>query len=123
MASGTQGSRSKDVPYYTAELAHLDSNTRTILEQYSQIPPEDVIPHVLRVRDLGWDVFSYPCIGQFRFLDLSLGQAKQYPEVLQRVKNGQRLLDMGCCFGQDIRRLVRRCILPTCPSRTNGPRG
>lgn len=50
--------------------------------------------------------FPYPCIGQFRFLDLSISSAPQYPEILQRVKDGQKLLDVGCCFGQDVRKLV-----------------
>lgn len=42
-----------------------------------------------------------------------------YPEILQRVKDGQKLLDLGCCFGQDERRLVSpRTFLispPPCP--------
>lgn len=29
-----------------------------------------------------------------------------YPEVLSRVHNGESFLDVGCCFGQDIRKLV-----------------
>lgn len=30
----------------------------------------------------------------------------QYPEVLERIKNGDQYLDIGCCVGQDIRKLV-----------------
>lgn len=30
----------------------------------------------------------------------------EYAEVLKRVKNGDKYLDLGCCFGQDIRKLV-----------------
>ena len=29
-----------------------------------------------------------------------------YPQVLERVRAGEVLLDLGCCFGQDIRELV-----------------
>lgn len=29
-----------------------------------------------------------------------------YDEVLSRVKNGEKLLDLGCCFGQELRKLV-----------------
>jgi hypothetical protein len=50
--------------------------------------------------------FPYPCIGLFRFLDFSIRKSPVYDEVLQRVKNGQKFLDMGCCFAQDIRALV-----------------
>ena len=53
-------------------------------------------------------MFPYPCIGQFRFLDLSIGIHTLYPEILSRLTSGnQKYLDLGCCFGQDIRRLVK----------------
>ena len=41
-----------------------------------------------------------------RFLSLNLSQQPLYPEILTRVQNGQKLMDVGCCFGQDIRKLV-----------------
>lgn len=48
------------------------------------------------------------CIGQYRFLDLSIGNHELYPEILSRMKSGnEKYLDLGCCFGQDIRRLVK----------------
>lgn len=30
-----------------------------------------------------------------------------YPEILERVKGGEKFLDLGCCFGQEIRKLVQ----------------
>jgi len=42
----------------------------------------------------------------YRFLDLSILQSKVYPEVVKRLKGGEKLLDLGCCFGQEIRQLV-----------------
>lgn len=65
----------------------------------------------------------YPCIGVFRFLDFGANLNPIYPEVLERVCAGSTLLDLGrlghisrysnkglpcpgCCFGQDIRKLV-----------------
>jgi phospholipid N-methyltransferase len=42
----------------------------------------------------------------FRFLDLSIKKTDVYPEVLARLKAGEKLLDLGCCFGQEIRQLV-----------------
>jgi len=50
--------------------------------------------------------FPYPCIGMYRFLDLSLIGSPNYPEVLTRLKSGQRYLELGSCFGQEIRQLV-----------------
>ena len=79
---------------------------RHLLENYAKIAPEEVEDHVVKVRNAAWEVFPYPCIGQFRFLELSLNRTAQYAEILQRLKDGQRLLDMACCFGQEIRQLV-----------------
>lgn len=51
--------------------------------------------------------FPYPCIGSFRFLDFSIPQSPVYPEILQRLKSGEKLLDIGCAVGQELRQLVR----------------
>lgn len=51
--------------------------------------------------------FPYPCIGAFRFLDMSIPKQPIYPEILERLKAGQKLLDVGCALGQELRRLVR----------------
>lgn len=58
-------------------------------------------------RDKAWEIFPYPCIGQFRFLDLSISQSPHYSDILSRLKSGEEtFLDLGCCFGQDLRKLV-----------------
>jgi 2-polyprenyl-3-methyl-5-hydroxy-6-metoxy-1,4-benzoquinol methylase len=51
--------------------------------------------------------FPYPCIGAFRFLDMSIAQSPLYPEILDRLKSGEKLLDVGCAVGQELRQLVR----------------
>lgn len=60
-------------------------------------------------RDRAWKIHPYPCVGRFRFLDLSISLHPLYPAVLARLKTSptpRKFLDLGCCFGQDIRRLV-----------------
>lgn len=58
-------------------------------------------------RDKAWEIHPYPCLGQFRFLDLSVTLSPHYPTILSRLKNNhETYLDLGCCFGQDIRKLV-----------------
>jgi hypothetical protein len=42
----------------------------------------------------------------YRFLNFGLPATSAYGEVLERVKRGESLLDLGCCFGQELRRLV-----------------
>lgn len=58
-------------------------------------------------RDKIWDVFPWPCVGQFRFLDLSLSRKPSYARILSRLNAGDRLLDVGCCLAQDLRKLTR----------------
>lgn len=43
----------------------------------------------------------------FQFLELSIFNNPAYEEVLDRTKNGEKLLDLGWGVGQDIRKLVR----------------
>ena len=57
-------------------------------------------------REKAWKIFQYPCIGVYSFLNLPIVDALQYDAVLQRIKNGATFLDLGCCFGQVIRKLV-----------------
>lgn len=41
--------RDKNVPWYTADFTDLQPSARALLEQYSKIPPEQVVPHILDI--------------------------------------------------------------------------
>lgn len=85
----------------------LPQATRELLETYSGVPPNEVLQHVVCLRDEAWKVHPYPCIGQFRFLEPSFTHlSNEFEEIVSRLDNGQNLLDMACCFGQTIRQLV-----------------
>ncbi|KAK8216420.1 hypothetical protein IWZ01DRAFT_539329 [Phyllosticta capitalensis] len=77
-----------------------------ILIKHCGIPEQDVLKHVTEQRDKAWNVFPYPCIGKWQFLDCGINKSAVYPEVLERIKSGQKYLEAGCAFGQDIRKLV-----------------
>ncbi|CAF9935016.1 MAG: hypothetical protein ALECFALPRED_006214 [Alectoria fallacina] len=97
------------IPRYNENIEEDIAPARTLLEEYSKIPPDQVIAHIHAVRDKAWQIHPYPCLGRFRFLDLSISLHPLYPTVLARLKDSsppQTFLDLGCCFGQDIRRLV-----------------
>ena len=57
-------------------------------------------------RDKAFQHYPYPCLGRWAFLELSMSGEPQYSEVVQRVQDGQKFLDIGCCVGQDLRKLV-----------------
>jgi len=43
------GSRDKNVGWYNSSLETLTAAQRDLFENYSHIPPDGVIPHILRV--------------------------------------------------------------------------
>ncbi|KAJ5388993.1 uncharacterized protein N7496_000061 [Penicillium cataractarum] len=91
---------------YSAELTNVNEPVRTILEQYSKIPAAQILQHVKDLKDRAFAVFPYACIGQASFLELSIASSPCYPEMLERVNNGEKLLDLGCAFGQELRQLI-----------------
>ncbi|KAI0185551.1 hypothetical protein EV127DRAFT_348011 [Xylaria flabelliformis] len=86
--------------------------TRALLEQYSGIPAKDVDRHVYQMRDKLWDVYPYACVGRFRFASLEFATDAYYQVALFRLLQAQteddetRLLDVGCCVGQVLRKLA-----------------
>ena len=58
-------------------------------------------------RNRAWEIHPYPCLGQFRFLELNLAdRGDLYTRLLDILKSGGRFLDVGTCLGQDLRKLV-----------------
>lgn len=95
------------LPWYTKELEEPKPAVRDLFENYSKVPPTDVVAHIKHVRDEAFKIYPYPCLGNWGFLNFSIGEGPAYHEVVSRVKNGERFLDLGCCMGQDVRKLVR----------------
>ncbi|KAK4446670.1 methyltransferase [Podospora aff. communis PSN243] len=78
-----------------------------LLQEYSGYDPAEVTDALIKLRDKAWTTFPWPCIGQFDFLEFSLAtQNRLYPRLLARLQSGAKLLDIGCCLGQDIRKLI-----------------
>jgi SAM-dependent methyltransferase len=54
---------------------------------------------------------EYPCVGIWGFLRNRCPQVIEtnegnYEQFVERIRNGASVLDVGCCFGQDLRRLA-----------------
>lgn len=57
-------------------------------------------------REKAWQVHPYPCIGLHRFLTLGIPSTPSYQSILERLKGGETLLDLGCCFAAELRVLA-----------------
>ncbi|KAI1346758.1 hypothetical protein F5Y01DRAFT_308064 [Xylaria sp. FL0043] len=88
-------------------LSDVNQPFRALLEGYSRIAPSEVVNHANDMRNKGFAANPYPCIGRFRFIKLTLLDHPLYGTILQRLKQpDSTYLDIGCCFGQDLRQLV-----------------
>ncbi|KAI0358974.1 hypothetical protein OH77DRAFT_1420487 [Trametes cingulata] len=70
--------------------------------------PEELKKHFLAVQAEAYHVYPYPCIRGFHFLHMKLSRLPAYKQLLTLGKERQSpiFLDIGCCFGNDLRRAV-----------------
>ncbi|KAI2776633.1 hypothetical protein F4815DRAFT_334682 [Daldinia loculata] len=95
--------------WYQTDLIEVNDPFHQLLEQYSKIPSSDIIDHVKNIRDRAFESSPYPCIGLFRFTNLTLITHPLYDKIVSLLKSESAdtaYLDIGCCFGQDLRQLV-----------------
>ncbi|KAI0377488.1 hypothetical protein F5Y04DRAFT_175393 [Hypomontagnella monticulosa] len=93
--------------WYQEDLAEVNGPIRELLENYSKVPSSDVVKHVNNIREKGFAANPYPCIGLYRFTNLTLLTHPLYKTIVERLNTSDATyLDVGCCFGQDLRQLV-----------------
>ncbi|KAF1967866.1 hypothetical protein BU23DRAFT_583613 [Bimuria novae-zelandiae CBS 107.79] len=94
------------LPWYSAEIEEIPPAAQELFEKYSNVEANKVKAHIKQLRDKAYVIFPYPCLARWSFLDFTVSLSRNYPEVVERVKQGDKYLDLGCCVGQDIRKLV-----------------
>ncbi|KAI2626089.1 hypothetical protein GGS26DRAFT_563201 [Hypomontagnella submonticulosa] len=93
--------------WYRDDLIEVNEPIRKLLENYSKVPSSDVVKHVNSIREKGFATNPYPCIGLYRFANLTLLTHPLYKALVERLHSANATyLDVGCCFGQDLRQLV-----------------
>ncbi|KAL4948744.1 hypothetical protein BDW69DRAFT_87575 [Aspergillus filifer] len=98
--------------WFDNDVKSIDPDAQKLLEEYSGLKPEDVLPHVLTLREEAFKICPYPCIGQMRFLSFHIKRHPLYERVLEYLQNNSSagLLDAGCCVGQELRFLANQGI-------------
>ncbi|KAI0144852.1 hypothetical protein BJ166DRAFT_539204 [Pestalotiopsis sp. NC0098] len=93
--------------WYQEDLNEINEPMRNLLEKYSKVPSNEVVQHVNNIQERGFASNPYPCIGLYRFTILTLHTHPLCEKIVERLKApGATYLDVGCCFGQDLRQLV-----------------
>jgi len=104
---------SREVRLYYPTLNAIPNAISAVLSAIAQIPPSEQVQHVITLRDRAYQSHPYPCLGRFRFLDLDLSTHPLYTSYILPTLTSASIadddaiyLDLGCCLGQDLRKLV-----------------
>ncbi|KAF2653071.1 hypothetical protein K491DRAFT_695050 [Lophiostoma macrostomum CBS 122681] len=102
--------KTNDLVWYTEDVeGQLSDETRTRLETYSKIPPDQVVPHIQAVRATLWSLRAYPCTGLYVFLTPWLAHHSSLPHIIAHLQSPQtqdpKFLDVGAYIGHDLRYL------------------
>ncbi|KAF8962732.1 hypothetical protein BDZ97DRAFT_1920299 [Flammula alnicola] len=95
---------SSPIPHFT-----LNPDELSFFQQLTGIHDEEKLrQHIIDVQAKAYDIFGYPCIRSFGFLRLKIARLPGYNEALKLLEERKDpiLLDIGCCFGNDIRKAV-----------------
>ncbi|KAJ7590102.1 hypothetical protein C8J56DRAFT_588842 [Mycena floridula] len=100
----------RDRPPLDPSLYVLEDDQLGFFKSQTGIDDEEELrAHVLAVQAKAYEIYRYPCIRSFSFLRSKISELPGYQQALKL--SGERLgvilLDIGCCFGNDIRKAVQ----------------
>ncbi|KAI6027451.1 hypothetical protein BKA83DRAFT_4229060 [Pisolithus microcarpus] len=87
--------------------ATLDSEILSFMKSSTGIQDDDELrAHVLHIQKKAYAVYPYPCIGLLHFMNRKISSHVSYQQALKlgREREGALLLEIGCCFGMEMRR-------------------
>ncbi|KAI8970882.1 hypothetical protein BD414DRAFT_229957 [Trametes punicea] len=94
-------------PPLNPSLLHLSDEERDFLHAVITPNDEELRARILNIQKRAYEKYPYPCIRAFHFVNLMMTANAIYPTVLEAGKKGDSLfLDLGCCMGTDVRKLV-----------------
>ncbi|KZT63650.1 hypothetical protein DAEQUDRAFT_733588 [Daedalea quercina L-15889] len=90
-------------------LYHLDEDESAFFKAQTGIDNDEALrKHILKAQKDAYEVWPFPCIRRFSFTKLKISRLPAYPQLVAIGKNrpGAILLDLGTCFGNDLRKAV-----------------
>ncbi|KAI0823141.1 hypothetical protein BC628DRAFT_1316638 [Trametes gibbosa] len=88
------------------KLYSLEGEELEFMKEQTGIEDENELKrHIIAVAKDAFAVFPFPCIRRYAFIKFKLSRLPGYDYLLKlgREREGAILLDIGCCFGNDVR--------------------
>ncbi|EIW55668.1 uncharacterized protein TRAVEDRAFT_50153 [Trametes versicolor FP-101664 SS1] len=97
------------IPPLDPALLRLSDEEHAFLRAAITEDEEVLKARIYDVQKRAYEKYPYPCICAFHFVNLMMHKNTVYPSVLAAGKSDSTslLLDLGCCMGTDVRKLVR----------------
>ncbi|EJF60603.1 hypothetical protein DICSQDRAFT_155718 [Dichomitus squalens LYAD-421 SS1] len=92
----------------TEEFYSLSGDELSFFKTMTGITDEVLLKeHIIAVQRDAYKSHAYPCIATFSFLKLKLSKLPAYDQLIALGKARNSIyLDLGCCFGTDVRKAV-----------------
>lgn len=95
------------VPALDESLLRISDSELEFLHEAVTKDDAELKRRILEVQKITYAEHPYPCIRAFHFVNLMMSNNPIYPEVVKAGQSGQTVfLDLGCCMGTDVRKLV-----------------
>ncbi|KAJ6551447.1 hypothetical protein B0H19DRAFT_1157684 [Mycena capillaripes] len=92
-------------PPLDESLYNMDDEDLVFIKAQSGIQdPDELKKHIIAVQTKAYDLYGHVCIRRFSFTRPKISNFPVYEHVLALGKGGGIVLDLGCCFGTDIRK-------------------
>ncbi|EGO30024.1 hypothetical protein SERLADRAFT_359735 [Serpula lacrymans var. lacrymans S7.9] len=106
----TQPAKNPPTPLPLDERLYvLKPEASAFFKSHTGIHDDDALKsHILDVQAKAYKIFPYPCIRFLGFTETTIYNLPAYQHVLKlgQERKGAILLDIGCCFGGDVRKAV-----------------
>ncbi|KAI0639003.1 hypothetical protein C8Q77DRAFT_23265 [Trametes polyzona] len=108
VANAKAGGRPVPRPLDESLYSIDDTALEFMKEQTGIQDPDELKKHVMAVQAEAYAIYPYNCIRKFAFVQVKLGRLPGYERLLElgKKRKGAVFLDIGCCFGNDIRKAV-----------------
>ncbi|THU92362.1 hypothetical protein K435DRAFT_829653 [Dendrothele bispora CBS 962.96] len=101
-------------PFQPVDLVLTTDETEFFLATLGLDNVDELKMHIINIQKEALEIFSYPCIRRFDFIRFKMTKHPQYKKSIEYMNVNKQavFLDMGCCFGTD----VRKAIADGCPA-------